>query len=63
MKLIYTQDGTKDINGLIPEKSFYNIIVTNTQKIIPKKDNKAQTSFADMKLPDRMKQDEKRIYH
>lgn len=35
-KLIYTQDGAKNIDGLI-DRSSYNIIVTNTHKIIPRK--------------------------
>ena len=41
MKLIYAQDNVKDIAGL-QEKSNYNIIITNTQKIIPKKANKTK---------------------
>ena len=55
MKLIYTQDGAKDIGGLIPESS-YNIVVTNTQKIIPRKSNKPQVHF-DMRLQDKLKKE------
>ncbi len=57
LKLIYLQDGQKEIGGLI-EKSSYNIVVTNTQKIIPRKSNKAQLALH-MPLQDQLKKEQK----
>ncbi len=57
LKLIYTQDGQKEIGGLI-EKSSYNIVVTNTQKIIPRKSNTAQGTL-DMPLRNKLKREQK----
>ncbi len=57
LKLIYAQDGQKEIGGLI-EKSSYNVVVTNTQKIIPRKSSTAQGTF-DMPLQDLLKKEQK----
>lgn len=59
IKLIYTQDGAKEIGGLI-EKSSYNVIVTNTQKIIPRQINR--TTNGHLFYKDSIKQKEKEYY-
>ncbi len=59
MKLIYPQVKTKDIGGLIPDSS-YNIIVTNTQKIITKKIPKNKKGIVDLDMPyqDKLKKEQ-----
>ena len=57
MKLIYPQIGAKDISGLI-DASSYNIIVTNTQKIIPRKTKQGLQIEFDTNYQDRLKKEQ-----
>ncbi len=59
MKLIYPQVGVKDIGGLISDSS-YNIIVTNTQKIITRKVQQRKKSNINFDMPyqDRLKKEQ-----